>query len=39
MDQESLASSVAVDGENVRMYYMVHPSVDTESSMTSSTTN
>ena len=34
MDEES---SGAIAGENVRVYYMVHPSVDTESSMTSST--
>ncbi|KAF8806336.1 MCM-domain-containing protein [Phlegmacium glaucopus] len=39
MEEESLGSSGALDGENVRMYYMVHPSVDTESSMTSSTSN
>ncbi|KAF8969320.1 mis5 protein [Flammula alnicola] len=32
---ESQESSAAVEGENVRVYYMVHPSVDTESSMTS----
>lgn len=33
---ESGASSAPVDDENVRVYYMVHPAVDTEgSSMTS----
>lgn len=32
MDGESQESSAAVDGENVRVYYYVHPSVDTESS-------
>ena len=37
IDEESLESSGAINGENVRVYYMVHPSVDTESSMTSST--
>jgi len=36
MDEESLSSGARA-GENVRVYYMVHPSVDTESSMTSST--
>ncbi|KDR84017.1 hypothetical protein GALMADRAFT_236601 [Galerina marginata CBS 339.88] len=34
-DDESQQSSAAVEDENVRVYYMVHPSVDTESSMTS----
>lgn len=29
--QESMGAS----GDNVRVYYLVHPSVDTESSMTS----
>ncbi|PPQ71094.1 hypothetical protein CVT24_009845 [Panaeolus cyanescens] len=38
--QESLPSAAdesqeSVAGENIRVYYMVHPSVDTESSMTS----
>ena len=32
---ESQESSAAVDGQNVRVYYYVHPSVDTESSLTS----
>ncbi|KAF9455936.1 MCM2/3/5 family-domain-containing protein [Collybia nuda] len=37
MDEESQHSSAAVEGENIRVYYMVHPSVDTEeSSLTSS---
>jgi DNA replication licensing factor MCM6 len=35
MDGESQESSAAVDGQNVRVYYLVHPSVDTESSLTS----
>ncbi|PPQ78221.1 hypothetical protein CVT25_015540 [Psilocybe cyanescens] len=34
-DDESQESSAAVEGENIRVFYMVHPSVDTESSMTS----
>ncbi|KAF8950588.1 hypothetical protein BDZ97DRAFT_1687346 [Flammula alnicola] len=34
VDEDSQESSAAVEGENVRVYYMVHPSVDTESSMT-----
>ncbi|KAF8165596.1 MCM2/3/5 family-domain-containing protein [Crassisporium funariophilum] len=34
MDEESQESTV-VEGENVRVYYLVHPSVDTESSMSS----
>lgn len=34
-DEETQESSAPVDGENVRVFYMVHPSVDTESSMTS----
>ncbi|KAH9482511.1 DNA replication licensing factor mcm6 [Psilocybe cubensis] len=32
---ESQLSSAPVEGDNVRVFYMVHPSVDTESSMTS----
>jgi len=35
MDEDSQESSAAVDGQNLRVYYMVHPSVDTESSLTS----
>jgi DNA replication licensing factor MCM6 len=36
MDEDSVQSSTAQEGENVRVYYMVHPSVDTEgSSLTS----
>ncbi|CAA7260110.1 unnamed protein product [Cyclocybe aegerita] len=34
MDEDNQQSSGAA-GENVRVYYLVHPSVDTESSMTS----
>ncbi|KAF8914237.1 mis5 protein [Gymnopilus junonius] len=34
-DGESQESSAAMEGENVRVYYMVHPSVDTESSLAS----
>ena len=33
-DDESQESMEAA-GDNVRVYYLVHPSVDTESSMTS----
>jgi DNA replication licensing factor MCM6 len=37
-DEASQESSAAVAGEDVRVYYMVHPAVDTEgSSLTSST--
>jgi DNA replication licensing factor MCM6 len=32
MDESSAQSSGAQEGENVRVYYMVHPSVDTEGS-------
>ncbi|KAF8640097.1 hypothetical protein AX17_001335 [Amanita inopinata Kibby_2008] len=32
IDEETQESSAAIDGENVRVYYMVHPSVDTEES-------
>ncbi|KAF8969316.1 hypothetical protein BDZ97DRAFT_1795004, partial [Flammula alnicola] len=35
VDEDSQESSAAVEGENVRVYFMVHPSVNTESSMTS----
>jgi DNA replication licensing factor MCM6 len=31
-DENSAQSSGIQDGENVRVYYMVHPSVDTEGS-------
>ncbi|KAJ7594179.1 MCM2/3/5 family-domain-containing protein [Mycena floridula] len=37
MDESADSSAVVADGENVRVFYMVHPSVDTdESSFTSS---
>jgi len=32
VDESGAVSSSMADGENVRMYYMVHPSVDTEGS-------
>ncbi|KAK2466020.1 hypothetical protein APHAL10511_001662 [Amanita phalloides] len=32
IDEESQESSAAIDSDNVRVYYMVHPSVDTEDS-------
>jgi DNA replication licensing factor MCM6 len=32
MDDDSQQSMQATDGENVRVYYMVHPSVDTDES-------
>lgn len=32
----SAQSSTAQEGENVRVYYMVHPSVDTEESSAAS---
>ncbi|KAF9528016.1 MCM2/3/5 family-domain-containing protein [Crepidotus variabilis] len=33
--EDESQESIPVDGENVRVYYLVHPSVDTESSLTS----
>jgi DNA replication licensing factor MCM6 len=32
VDEETQESSAAIDSDNVRVYYMVHPSVDTEES-------
>jgi DNA replication licensing factor MCM6 len=30
MDEDSAQSSIGQDHENIRVYYMVHPSVDTD---------
>jgi DNA replication licensing factor MCM6 len=34
-DEATQESSVAIAGEDVRVFYMVHPAVDAESSLTS----